>query len=76
MALSAAIRHGVTNAISAAALPYVGFGLGLAAVSGTVWWLIWRRSALQLALTNKRIRDGLAKEAALESGEGTDTRRA
>ena len=71
VALSMAVRNGVTNAISAAALPYIGFGLGLAAVSGTVWWLIWRRTALQLTLTEKRIRDGLAREAAREAEEET-----
>lgn len=62
------IKHWGTHFTLASGLAYAGLNVGIYVVFGSLTWLVLRKPLMRLALVEKRIRDGLTREAALEAG--------
>lgn len=63
IAVAAAVKDGVTHVLSYAALGHVPLGIGLFVFFGGWMWLGTRSVHMRMALTEKRMREGLARVA-------------
>lgn len=67
LAVTAAVKDGVTHVLSYVALGHVALGIGFVVFTGGLMWLGIGSVHMRMALTEKRMRAGLAREARREA---------